>query len=142
MKKLSRRLVIGVLGFSLQPFVCSAQQKPVHPIDKALEECMDKDPSTAGMAGCLGEAYDRWDKELNRAYNDLMRKLKPAGKRALRAAQTEWIQYRDKEFALIDVVYSGLDGSMYIPIRVSDRVEIVKKRAIELKDYIDLLNGR
>ena len=100
---------------------------------------MVRDHSTAGMTNCLFAAYDRWDEELNRLYGELRRRLKPEGQAALKAAQLEWLQYRDFEFALIDSIYSGFSGTMYKPMRVEDRMNIVKNRVLELKSFIDLM---
>jgi len=68
-----------------------------------------------------------------------MRTLKPAPKETLRLAQLEWIKYRDLDFKLIDSVYDTMQGTMYIPMRVDARMEVVKKRALELKGYQDLV---
>ncbi|HYP29700.1 MAG TPA: lysozyme inhibitor LprI family protein [Blastocatellia bacterium] len=116
-----------------------AQEPEQHPIDRSLDACIEKDPSTAGMVECIGRAYESWDKELNRAYNELSRKLSPQGRQALKAAQLEWIKYRDSEFKLIDSVYYGLQGTMYIPMRADSRLKIVKSRALELNDYLGLV---
>jgi uncharacterized protein YecT (DUF1311 family) len=119
-------------------FFPQTQEPKPNPIDKALEACIDKDPSTAGMTRCIDTAYEAWDKELNRNYATLMGRLKPAGKQSLKNAQVEWLRFRDAEFKLIDDIYSTLQGTMYIPMRVSERVEIVKKRALALASYSDL----
>jgi uncharacterized protein YecT (DUF1311 family) len=118
---------------------CFAQEKEDNPIDKALERCLDKNGSTAGSVDCIDKAYQAWDKELNRAYNELMGTLSAEAKQSLKAAQTEWIKYRDLEFKLTDSVYSSMQGTMYIPMHADHRMEIVKKRALELKGYLDLL---
>jgi uncharacterized protein YecT (DUF1311 family) len=80
----------------LIPSSISAQDAPVpaplHPIDKYFEACTEKDPSTAGMVSCTDSAYKMWDKELNKNYMELMRKLNPAGKQTLKAAQLEVVQ--------------------------------------------------
>jgi uncharacterized protein YecT (DUF1311 family) len=110
-----------------------------HPIDKALEACIDKNGSTAGMVECTDKAYAAWDQELNKSYGKLMRALKPSQKEALRLAQLEWIKYRDLDFKLIDSVYDTMQGTMYIPMRIDARMEVVKKRALELKGYLDLI---
>ncbi len=118
----------------------SFAQKDLHPIDKFLEDCMEKDMSTAGMVKCINEAYDKWDSELNRIYKLLMKNLGEKYSAPLKSAQLEWIAFRDKEFLLIDEIYSRLEGTMYIPMRASDRMEIVKKRVFELEAYMELLN--
>ena len=71
----------------LLPTFVYAQEEQKHPIDKALEICTDKNPSTAGMVNCTDAAYKMWDQELNKNYRTLMAKLKPAGKQLLKSAQ-------------------------------------------------------
>jgi uncharacterized protein YecT (DUF1311 family) len=129
-------LIVIVL---LMSAIGDAQETPKHPIDKALDACLDKDSTTAGMTNCIGKAYEKWDKELNRIYAELMKKLSPEGKANLKDAQLQWLKFRDSEFKLQDSVYSTLEGTMYIPMRASDRMEVVKKRAVELKSHLELL---
>src|SRR5712671_3338996 len=95
--------LISVLLFAA---ISSAQEQSQHPIDRALEACIDKNGSTAGMVECTDKAYAAWNKELNKNYGDLMRTLKPAQKEALRLAELEWIKYRDLDFKLIDALYA------------------------------------
>jgi uncharacterized protein YecT (DUF1311 family) len=116
----------------------AAQEESKHPIDKALDACIDKNGSTAGMVECTDRAYKAWDKELNKNYVALMRALKPAQKEVLRTAQLEWIKNRDADFKLIDSIYDSLQGTMYIPMRIDARLEVVKKRALELQNYLEL----
>lgn len=113
-----------------------------HPVDQWLTECMDKDPTTAGMNNCLFEAYEKWDAELNRAYMALRKRLSPSQQKALKAAQVEWLKYRDAEFELIEQFYSGFEGTMYQPMRLEDRVEIVRKRVLGLRSYQALLEDK
>jgi uncharacterized protein YecT (DUF1311 family) len=123
----------------LLPVIAHAQEETVHPIDKALEACTDKNPSTNGTIQCTARAQEMWDKELNRSYNGLMGQLNPQGKLSLKAAQLDWLKYRDAEFKLIDNLYSNLQGTMYLPMLAWDQMNIVKKRALQLKAYLDLL---
>ncbi len=131
----------GLLLLSLLPptLVC-AQEAQKHPIDKALEVCTDKDPSTAGMVRCTDAAYKKWDQELNKNYRTLMARLKPAGKQLLKSAQLSWITYRDNEFKLIDSIYDGIQGTMYIPMRIDEKMQIVKQRALALASHLDMLD--
>jgi uncharacterized protein YecT (DUF1311 family) len=103
-----------------------------HPIEKALEDCIDHDSGTAGMTNCAYKALEMWDKELNKIYDQLFATLAPEGKQAQKAAQIEWIKHRD-------AIYSQLQGTMYIPLRVEDRMEIVKTRAVALKKHLDFI---
>jgi len=119
--------------------VSFAQKEPEHPIDKALGACVEKDGSNAGVIECTEKAYQAWDKELNKNYGALMRKLKPGQKEALRVAQLEWIKHRDADFKFIDSVYDSLEGTMYISMRIEDRTDLVKSRALKLKIFLDLI---
>jgi uncharacterized protein YecT (DUF1311 family) len=116
-----------------------AQETPKHAIDKALEACLDKNQSTAGMVECEDKAYLKWDKELNRLYAELMKKISPDAKAALKDAQVQWLKFRDSEFKLLDGIYDKLEGTMYRPMRVDSRLEIVKRRALELNSHLELL---
>ena len=121
---------------------CFAQSEKEHRIDQALEDCIEKDSSTAGMAQCTYKAEEMWDSELNKIYQQLSASLDEKEKEALKKAQKNWIQYRDSEFDLIGTLYSKMEGSMYIPMRAADRMEIVKARALELQNYLNLLQER
>lgn len=133
------KLFLALLSVLLLATASFAQEQTQHPIDKALETCIDKNGSTAGMVECTDKAYVAWDRELNKNYTELMRTLKASGKETLRLAQLEWIKFRDLNFKLIDSVYDRMEGTMYIPMRIDARMEIVKRRALELKAYLDLI---
>ena len=128
-----------VLVVLLSASAVCAQEQSTHPIDKTLDACIEKDGSTAGMIQCTDNAYVAWDRQLNKNYADLMRRLKTGQQAALKTAQLQWLKYRDSEFKVSDTIYDTLQGTMYLPMRISERLEIVKKRALDLKGYLDLL---
>jgi len=134
-------ICFGLLLLSLLlPTLVSAQEAQKHPIDKALDVCTDKDPSTPGMVRCTDIAYKKWDQELNKNYRTLMARLKPAGKQLLKSAQLSWITYRDNEFKLIDSIYDSIQGTMYISMRIDEKMQIVKQRALALASHVDMLD--
>ena len=133
------KLILALVFVLLLATVSIAQEQTQHPIDKALEACIDKNGSTAGMVECTDKAYAAWDKELNKNYSELMRTLKPKQKEALRLAELEWIKYRDLDFRLIASIYDTMDGTMYIPMRIDAHMEVIKKRALQLKGFLDLI---
>jgi uncharacterized protein YecT (DUF1311 family) len=110
-----------------------------HPIDRSLNACLEKNLSTQGMNGCLGQAYDAWDKELNRVYNELARKLQPDARAALKTAQLDWLKFRDEEFKLIASIYQAFEGTMYIPMQSNSRMQVVKSRTLALTSYLELI---
>jgi uncharacterized protein YecT (DUF1311 family) len=129
---------------SIAIFLCAfsaisiAQEPTQHPIDKALDACIDQNGSTAGMVECTDKAYAAWDKELNKNYVELMRTLNAKQKEALRLSQLEWIKHRDLEFKFLDSMFDTFQGTMYIPMRVGARMDIIKHRAVELKQNLEL----
>jgi uncharacterized protein YecT (DUF1311 family) len=134
------KIFSALLSVLLLATVSIAQKQTPHPIDKALEACIDKNGSTAGMVQFTDKAYAAWDRELNKNYGELMRILKAPPKESLRLAQLEWIKYRDLDFKLIDSLYDDtMQGTMYIPMRIDARMEVVKKRALELQGFLDLV---
>ena len=137
--KNSIRYGLLLLSLLLPTFVC-AQEAQQHPIDKALDICTDKNPSTGGMVSCMETAYKKWDQELNKNYRTLMARLKPASKQLLKSAQLSWITYRDNEFKLIDSIYDSIQGTMYISMRIDEKMQIVKQRALALASHINMLD--
>jgi len=128
-------IVIFLCAFSASTI---AQEPTQHPIDKALDACIDKNGSTAGMVECTDKAYAAWDKELNKNYGELMRALNSKQKEALRLSQLEWIRHRDLEFKFLDSMFDTFQGTMYIPMRIGARLDVIKQRAVELKQNLEL----
>jgi len=122
-----RRLFSALVFLCAFPLMALAQEPTQHPIDKALDACIDKNGSTAGMVECTDQAYAAWDKELNRNYVEVMRTVKPKQKEALRLSQLEWIKHRDT-----------FQGTMYIPMRIGARLDVIKQRAQALKSHLDV----
>jgi uncharacterized protein YecT (DUF1311 family) len=120
----------------------AAVQAAKHPIDAWLEECTAKDESTAGQLACLATAYEKWDAELNNVFKELMNKLPEDARPALKSAQISWLNHRDEEFKLLDALYNSMDGTMYGLMRAADRVDFIRKRALELSSYLDVLDNK
>lgn len=113
-------------------------QNPPHPIDARMKACTAAHPSTHGESQCFAAAEKEWDGELNRAYGELRANSTAAERTQLLAAQKAWLAFRDAEFALIDRVYGGREGTMFIPMRAYRRMEVVRERARDLAAYAQL----
>jgi uncharacterized protein YecT (DUF1311 family) len=137
-----KRIVVLIALVSLFAAAINAQEQreKKHPIDVAYDKCMDdeKNQTTAGMTECAGTAYKAWDKVLNENYRKLMTALSPAGKQNLKASQLEWIKFRNAQFKLFSSMQQQLRGTMYIPIFAYRSAEIVKARALELQELLEL----
>jgi uncharacterized protein YecT (DUF1311 family) len=136
-------LIITELLFILLTILTFGQdmQKKQHPIDLKIEECLsiDSNQSTFGMINCIRTAMEEWDAELNKYYNLLMETLNIDEKEKLRAAQQQWLVYRDKEFEFIKKFYRNMEGTMWKIVEADSRNNIVRQRALELTSYYDTL---
>lgn len=70
------------------------------------QQCAEK--PTAQLVVCVQARTAHWDRELNRAYRQLMARLVPQQQDRLRAAQRLWIQYRDANCGF----YAAGEGSI------------------------------
>ena len=139
------KITVAALGLTLVMAATAGafpQKAPAkHPIDVWLEQCTAKDESTAGQIDCLIEAYKKWDAELNRVYQELMKRLPEAARASLKATQLAWIKHRIEEFNLMTALYEMFDGTMYGLMKTADQTDFVRKRALELASYLDVLNS-
>jgi uncharacterized protein YecT (DUF1311 family) len=112
-----------------------------HPIDIKCEQCLKADSSftTYGMIRCQAMAATEWDLELNKYYKLLMTVLSSEEKEKLKTAQIKWLDYRDKEFTFSQTFYNNMKGTMWRIVDASRQKMIIRQRALELKEYYDIL---
>ena len=122
--------------------------EPIHPIDQRMQTCLDDEEtySTSEILECIGAAYDDWDLEMNRVYQELLLGVAALdddsehvhdGVEHLRASQRAWMQFRDAEVELLYNIYYrqlqfGTIGRMDAEFR---RVDLIRQRTRELSDY-------
>ncbi|GBC85674.1 hypothetical protein HRbin11_02124 [bacterium HR11] len=126
-------LLPGALGQE-----AAAGKPPETSIDRQLEECIARDPTTDGMVQCTVEATQAWEQELQRTYEALMRVLDPPGRQDLQRAQTAWVAFRNAESVWLDRLYAIPSGTMYLVMAADDRMELVKGRVLRLQSYLEL----
>ena len=114
------------------------QEEKKHPIDVKIDAMIEKDGSTHGQIRAMEEGYKLWDAELNRVYKKFYGGLSATGKSRLQVSQRAWLIFRDAEFKLLSAIFDKLEGTMYLPMRVASRVELVKRRAQELERLREL----
>ncbi len=133
-------LLTGQSRPAVEPQTGAGEKRREHPIDLEISSLLEKDPSTAGQIRAFERGIELWDAELNRVYKTLIAKLGEDGRKALREAQRAWLAFRDAEFRRTDLLYRGKDGSMFVPMGVAARMELVKARALELVQSIEILD--
>jgi len=109
-----------------------------HPIDVKIGKLADNAKSTADSTDAYRKGLELWDKEMNRAYQDLKKLLPGKPFATLKAAQLQWIAYRDAQIAFINSCYDQYEGTMYIPMRASAIMEVTRARALELLHRLEV----
>ena len=126
-----RSLIITGLIFILLTNLTFGQdmQAGKHQIDIKIEECLsiDSNQSTFGMINCIRTAMEEWET------------LNTNEQEKLRAAQRQWLVYRDKEFEFIEKFYRNMEGTMWKIVEADSRNNIVRQRALELTSYYNTL---
>lgn len=113
-----------------------------HPIDRAMEAAMDKDPSTAGMVMAISKANKQWDREMNVLYQDLKKVMEPEEWEALVGAQKAWLVFRDAQTKSLVDTYGRMEGTMWIPASASAVMDLTKERALFLKSLKETISER
>ena len=135
--------VAAILCLLMMGFMCTGTSEggEEHSIDLFEQECIETNMTTSGMANCTYAALDKWEQEMNRYYNLLLERLDKEQRGKLRHSQQVWLNYRDAEFENVSSIYSHEKGTMYINVIASDQREIVKRRALDLRNYYEMLEN-
>lgn len=130
-------IMIAVMLWAFPNHGFPAGSQEGHPIDKWVEEQIAKDPSTAGERDAYDQGSQRWDKEMNKIYWELMKRLDKHQQAALKNAQRNWLKFRDAESQVLAQIIQKLSGTMWLPVPSARLYKINRQRAMELKDYLE-----
>lgn len=95
------------------------------------EDCRNAS-TTSAMRACANASYEAAQRELDSAYQNLLRRLDSSQKQKLRVAQKAWLQYRDANAEFQASLAQG--GTLAPLIRTTVLAEMTKARASELKN--------
>lgn len=109
-------------------------------IDVQLSECLSKSEATMIRAECYNKAYTAWDNDITATEKVLMAKADGKQKEKLRSEQSAWQKQRDDAFNKIADKYNKMRGTMYIPVRIKLRMEVLRKRALQLEKQLRDIN--
>jgi uncharacterized protein YecT (DUF1311 family) len=101
----------------------------------ALQHCLvaPSGVSTAGQTECEAAATRSYDRRMNTAYADLMRRLPSAAASRLRTAQRAWLAFRSADGDARSALYETRRGTMYVPMQASAASDVVRDRALQLE---------
>lgn len=132
------RIISTLLSIVLAATSLGEDTPKKHPIDVKIAAAEEKANSTAEQTEAQANGLKLWDAEMNRVYNALKKRLKPATFAALQAAQRDWLKYRDSQRKFLDELYGEFQGTMYIPMHAAAVKEITRARALELTHLLEI----
>lgn len=105
----------------------------IHPIEKAVQECMKKeDYTTVGMSKCVDDSINDWNKEIDK-YLSLLKEMLPEEQYdLLETSQNKWEDYKKAQWAFLNAAIDEKHGTMYINVLSGDRAGVVENRAKDL----------
>ena len=118
----------------------STAQTTLHPIDKAEQDCISKTADTQVMNQCSITAQKEWEKEIKKTLSELKSVLDKESYKSLINSQNSWEKYKIDEFRSIDKMLKNKQGTMYLNVDKGLKVDIVKQRALKLKEYLNTVN--
>lgn len=118
----------------------STAQTTMHPIDKAEQDCISKTADTQVMNQCSITAQNEWEKEIKKTLSELKSVLDKESYKSLINSQNSWEKYKIDEFRSIDKMLENKQGTMYLNVDKGLKVDIVKQRALKLKEYLNTVN--
>ncbi|VTU29680.1 hypothetical protein H4CHR_02454 [Variovorax sp. PBS-H4] len=108
----------------------------------AQEPCRTR--NTAEINQCAQQALERKDRELNAAYQTLLKSLEPADKadaidyagarRLLQQAQRAWVQFRDNDCRAKYMLKAG--GTVRDIVALGCQIEHTEQRTKQLRDWL------
>ena len=121
-------LVLGIVGGGY-----AGQKK--HPIHLKVEALIDAAQGTEGQIQALEKGLALWENEMNRVYKEVSRAVSRSGRlqEHLVASQKAWLKFCETEYLYIEEAYGHQGGGILSrQMRLHDRLQIVRARAIEL----------
>jgi len=131
-------MICTVLSLVLSLQALGEDKPDKHPIDVKTEAAEEKAMSTAEQTQAQSEGLKLWDAEMNRVYAKLKKRLHPEAFELLQAAQRDWLKYRDSQRKFLTTMYTGFQGTMFIPMHAAAVKELTRARALELIHLLEM----
>ena len=110
----------------------------LHPIDKTERDCIAKVYSTYDISQCSYKAMDMWFKEIDKYLGLLKTITTEEDYTNILKAQENWKKYQEAEFVALSPIMNK-QGTMFQNVAVGNKTNVVKERALELKELYETL---
>lgn len=121
---------------------CPAQtDEKEEQIDREYKTCMGSDTSAGTVSNCAYIAYDKWQNEMDKYYNRIVKDLrKPTDKASFKQSQEAWLAFKDAEFASYNHMFN-IQGSKWYILRLTSRIDVLRERTLQLKKYYEIIDS-
>ena len=135
-------LIIGMLLVGAVAFAGKYEDGLKERMKVAEERLESKfEGTTADMLNASSELTDEWEKEMNKVYDLILKKLPAKEKTKFKAEQQKWIKDRETKTTKAYNNYVAEHGErMAGELSANNRLDITKNRALELAKKYDRLN--
>ena len=106
-----------------------------HPIDRLESACIDVAGDTISYAECYSQSRKAWDMELNSNYLMLLKMLDDEEKSKVRAAQRQWIKFRDAQIEAVSTI-AQRPGTIWTIRAANLNSGLTKAQAMRLRSLI------
>ena len=111
---------------------------------KVVEEKFQPDLESGSIDGMLNASYKltaEWEKELNKVYDLILKKLPAKEKSKFKSEQQKWLKNRESQVQKAYDKYTKEEGPrMAGELAASERLSITKERTLELAKRYDKMN--
>ena len=101
-----------------------------------VDECMQKDSSTAGMIQCIDAEFAIQDKLLNQNYKKAISVLNDENKKKLKDIQRKWVAYKEAKCPFVPPM-----GTLYAVTAADCYLQMTKERASALANLAEDFEG-
>ncbi|MEH0156995.1 lysozyme inhibitor LprI family protein [Limibacter armeniacum] len=109
-----------------------------YPIDTMIMKCKQENSSNLGVLECDMKGFELWTTEMEKNYDLLFKQMDREGQRMLQEQQTLWRKMMEAQLEFNHYYYKnkGTSGMLIIS---SEKTQIVRKRALELRGHLERL---
>ena len=135
-------LIIGMLLVGAVAFAGKYEDGLKERMKVAEERLESKfEGTTADMLNASSELTDEWEKEMNKVYDLILKKLPAKEQSKFKAEQTKWLKDREIKVQKAYDKYTEEEGPrMAGELAANERLDITKNRVLELSKKYDGLN--
>ena len=135
-------LIIGMLLVGAVAFAGKYEDGLKERMKVAEERLESKfEGTTADMLNASSELTDEWEKEMNKVYDLILKKLPAKEQSKFKAEQSKWLKDREIKVQKAYDKYTEEEGPrMAGELAANERLDITKNRVLELAKKYDGLN--